>query len=346
MNLIKKTVLVDCSGSFKLIKPQELNNAPLISVVMSVYNGGKFLRESIDSILSQTCKNFEFIIINDASTDSTREIIRSYNDPRIVLVENKENIGLTRSLNRAIKLARGRYIARMDADDISLPRRLEIQLNYIEKHPEVAVVGCCGDVFGTNGIIQACGNSGLSAGEIKRYLGKKNLFMHGSVMMRKSCLEKVGCYREFFRFSQDYDLWLRLSQHFDIVLLPDYLYRYRLAENSITVVQSATQKRYADIARKFHTERLATGKDSYDSLVSSYPDGLVVDQLVNKYNCHIYMAEQFVVANRLTQARSELRQAWRLGCRDWKIFYLFLKTLLGADLLNICRKLKKCTFRV
>ena len=338
----------DQSGCFELIKPKNFIDTPLISVVMSVYNGQKYLRESIDSILNQTYKNFEFIIINDGSKDNTLDTLLEYqnNDNRILIV-NQNNIGLTRSLNRGVKLAASEYIARQDADDISAPSRLEKQLNYIETHPEVAVIGCFGNVFNVNGMLRTGRDPKFSRDGIKRHLASKNLFMHGSAMMRKSCLAKVGFYREFFRHSQDYDLWLRLSQHFDIDILPEHLYHYRVTAEAVSVSQWLTQKQYADIARKLHAERLATGKDSYNMVVSSHPNGLpLCNDAANKHYYHIYIAKELLTANKLNQARSELGKAWKLGCRSGEIFYLFLKTLLGAGLLNTCRKIKNLKFKV
>lgn len=333
----------DKSGCFELIRPKNFIDAPVISVVMSVYNGEKYLRESVNSILNQTYENFEFIIINDGSNDASLDILGEYQsrDNRLLIV-NQENIGLTRSLNRAIKLTVSQYIARQDADDTCAASRLEKQLRYMESHPEVAVVGCLADVFDTNGVIHRSTDPKfkLSPSGIKRYLAKKNLFMHGSAMMRKSCLAKVGFYREFFRHSQDYDLWLRLSKHSDLAILPEHLYQYRVTAEAVSVSRCHTQKQYAELARKLHAERLATGKDSYDKLVSSYPDGLPVREVLNKYDYHIFLAGEFVSGNKLSQARNELRKAWKLGCRRPQIFYLFFKSLLGAGLLDMGRKLR------
>src|SRR6185295_3491651 len=114
---------------------------PQVSVLMSVYNGEKYLKEAMESILNQSFPDFEFLIFNDSSTDSGREIILSFNDPRIVLVDNEKNIGLTKSLNKGLSLAKGKYIARMDADDISDAGRLNEQVNYMEKNSDVAVCG-------------------------------------------------------------------------------------------------------------------------------------------------------------------------------------------------------------
>ncbi len=347
MRLIRETYS-DRSGCFELIKPKNFIDVPVISVVMSVYNGEKYLRESIDSILNQTCKNFELIIINDGSKDNSLDILLDYQtrDSRVLIV-NQDNIELTRSLNRGVRLAVCEYIARQDADDISNHSRLEKQLNYMENHPEVAVIGCLGDVFNTNGVLRTSEAPRYSRGGIKRHLASKNLFMHGSAMMRKSCLAKVGFYREFFRHSQDYDLWLRLSQYFDIDILPERLYQYRVTAEAISVSQFPVQKQYADIARKFHEERLATGRDSYDTFVRSYPDGLpLCDGTAGKYEYHLSLAREFVGGNKLKDARTELRKLWQLGCRRPEMLYLLLKSLLGVRLLNMCRQLRTLIFEI
>ena len=114
---------------------------PIVTVLMSVYNGERYLNEAIDSILAQTFTDFEFLIIDDASTDSTPKILHSYDDPRIRIVTNEENLGLTKSLNKGLALAQGEYIARMDADDISLPERLMMQLNFLIDNKTVPLVG-------------------------------------------------------------------------------------------------------------------------------------------------------------------------------------------------------------
>jgi len=345
LELIRKTHS-DQSGYFELIKPKNFIDAPVISVVMSVYNGQKYLRESIDSILNQTYKNFEFIIINDGSEDNSLDILLEYQtrDNRLSIV-NQNNIGLTRSLNRGVKLAVSEYIARQDTDDISLPTRLEKQFNYMENYPGLAVIGCFGDIFNVNGILRASRAPKYSREGIKRHLASKNLFMHGSAMMRKSSLAKVGFYREFFRHSQDYDLWLRLSQYFDIDILPEHLYQYRVTAEAISVSRWPIQKQYADIARKLHAEQLATGRDSYDMFVQSYPDGLPgCDDAASKYEYHLFLAREFIGGNKLKDARRELWKLWQLGCRRPEMFCLLLKSLLGVRLLNICRQLRTLIF--
>ena len=121
---------------------------PLVTVLMPVYNGEKYLKEAIESILNQTFKDFEFLIINDGSTDNSVKIIQSFNDLRIRLIHNESNIGLIKTLNKGLKLSNGKYIARMDCDDVSLPKRLSVQINFMEKHPEIGVCGSWVKIIG------------------------------------------------------------------------------------------------------------------------------------------------------------------------------------------------------
>jgi glycosyltransferase involved in cell wall biosynthesis len=345
--LINKT-LSDRNGNFELIKADTLFDAPVISVVMSVYNGRKYLCESIDSILNQTWNKFEFIIINDGSNDNTLDMLLEYQtkDGRILIV-NQSNLGLTRSLNRGLNLAASGYIARQDADDISLPERLEKQFRFLEEHPQIAVLGSLGDFFNADGVLRATKVPMYSRDGIKRHLASKNLFMHGSAMMRKSHLAKVGFYREFFRHSQDYDLWLRLSQDFDIAVLPEYLYRYRVTPEAISIARWSVQKKYADLARKLHAERLAAGKDSYDTFVRLYPDGLPVgNYAADRYRYDLFLVREFVGGNQLKEARRTLRKLWQSGCKRPEMLGLFLKTLLGARLLNLCRQVRTLIFEI
>src|SRR5688572_768328 len=122
-------------------------NPPLISVLMPVYNAGPYLKESIESVLAQTYDNFEFLIINDGSTDSSEKEILSYNDVRIHYVKCETNSGLIATLNQGLALATGKYIVRMDADDICRPQRFEKQVRFMENHPEIGICGCCADVI-------------------------------------------------------------------------------------------------------------------------------------------------------------------------------------------------------
>ncbi len=227
---------------------------PKVSVIMSVYNGEKYLCKAIDSILDQTFKDFEFLIINDGSTDRTSEILQSYHDSRMKIINNVENIGLTKSLNKGLKIARGEYIARMDADDVSLLTRLEKQVNFFDKNKDIGLLGtswyCIDD-------------KGRKVSINKAPKGKQSVhFMcHGTTLVRKDCLEEVGFYREIFEYAQDYDLWLRIADKFEIENIREPLYKLRVHNDSISLKKKLQQDLYASLAIELANERRKIGKD-------------------------------------------------------------------------------------
>jgi len=230
-----------------------------ISVVMSVHNGAQYLREAVESILNQTFTDFEFIIINDGSTDRTREILESYCDERIILI-HQNNSGLTKALNIGIARARGRYIARQDSDDVSESDRLHNQIEYLRAHPETAVLGTAVTFIGPAGQTLGISRHPLDHDAITRELKVRNCFWHGSIMFLKSAFDAVGGYSEIFTATQDYDLWLRLSERHRVANLPIPLYRYRFNPNAVTFRRLVTQKKLADLARRLAEARLA-GED-------------------------------------------------------------------------------------
>jgi len=208
---------------------------PKVTVLMSVYNGEKYLNEAIDSILGQTFKDFEFLIIDDASTDKTAEILKSYNDPRIKIVNNKNNIGLTKSLNKGLKLARGEYIARQDADDISLPRRLETQVQYLEDHKNIVAVGTC--INRINAYNEIIGSVTFPTSPIDidlNLLFGRWVFAHGSIMFCNSTMDRIR-YDENVLYAQDYNLWLKLSRKFSMANINEILYNLRTHDSRIAV---------------------------------------------------------------------------------------------------------------
>ena len=208
---------------------------PKISVILPVFNAQIYLRESIESILSQSFTNFELIIINDGSTDQSLEIIQSYTDERIKLI-NQANAGLPISLNRAIAIAQGQYLARQDADDISLPSRLAEQAAYLDEHPACALLGSWANILLDNSPTDRALQHPHLNGDIALKLLFFNCFVHSSVMIRKCALEKSGLYpEERNKFPpEDYDLWLRISKSFEVANIPKALLQYRELPNSIS----------------------------------------------------------------------------------------------------------------
>lgn len=207
---------------------------PLVSVVMSVYNSEKYLKEAIDSILNQTYTNFEFIIINDGSTDSSLDIIQKYmkKDGRIVLI-SRENKGLPYSLNEGIGKAKGKYIARMDADDISLPTRFEEQVKFMESNEEVGVCGTYVEFFGLRN--NKTWKTPITDEECKITLMIGSCFAHPSVFIRKIILTNNKlCYDNDMYTAQDYALWSALATHTSFANIPKTLLKYREVEGSIS----------------------------------------------------------------------------------------------------------------
>ena len=185
--------------------------APRVSIAMAVYNGGRFLREAVGSVLAQTYRDFEFIIVDDGSTDSTPEILASYADSRMVVIRNRENIGLTRSLNVCLARATGEYVARMDADDICHPHRLERQVSYLTRHMQVGLVGSW---------VERIDDQGRSGGVRRLPTGATNLrwrllfgnpVAHPAVMFRRRLVGELGGYNEELRYAQDHEMWVRFS---------------------------------------------------------------------------------------------------------------------------------------
>lgn len=198
---------------------------PKVSVIMSVYNEEEIVMDAIESILNQTFKNFEFIIVNDGSTDKTPEILENYTkkDKRIKIITNSKNIGLTKSLNKAIKQARGKYIARMDADEISFKHRFEKQVEFLERNFDIALVGSFTKIVNKkNGKILNF-KPFLDYQSIKKAMFFSNQFSHSSVMLRRDIIQELGGYNEDFIFAQDYELWLRIMQKWKIVNIPKFL---------------------------------------------------------------------------------------------------------------------------
>ena len=211
--------------------------SPTVTVLMCVYNGERYLREAIKSVLSQTFTDFEFLIVDDASTDSTWEILQEYEtrDPRIRLVRNPNNIGLTKSLNKGLEAARGQYIARMDADDISLAERLEKQINFLEDNLDVGGIGSAVRPIGSSGEIGDVWTFPEKHSFIKWSLCFfYNPIVHPTVMVRRNILRQVGGYNEEMTVSQDYELWSRLVHLTDLANLPDVLLMLRKHEANIT----------------------------------------------------------------------------------------------------------------
>ena len=221
------------------------NNTIPITVLMSVYNGENHLEEAIESILKQTFTNFEFIIIDDGSEDTSLKIINNYKDKRISLLKNKQNIGLSASLNNGIKLSKGKYIARMDADDISLPERLEKQYNFMERNTAIGIVGAGYHIINELGEHMGTYIYPDNPVAIQWKLLAGPVFPHPTVMMRKKILiENNLSYNEEYFVTQDYDLWCKMIQFTKGSNFPEVLIHYRHHEESKSKIELEKQEHF------------------------------------------------------------------------------------------------------
>lgn len=213
--------------------------APLVTVLMTVYNGGKYLKSSVQSVLNQTFRDFEFLIVNDCSTDDSVKIIESFNDKSVIIHHNEKNIGQTKSLNVGLKLARGKYVARMDADDMAFPLWLEKSVDYIEKHPAYAAVGSAAMVIDGNGKKKEIRRSPISLYEIIFRIFYAPPINHVSVLLNKELILQNGGYNEDFKITQDYELWSSLIRNgYKLMNIPDILVAYRVHSSSIGFMEA------------------------------------------------------------------------------------------------------------
>jgi len=274
--------------------------APTVSVLMSVYNGTCFLRESIESILAQSFEDFEFVIVDDGSTDRSWDVLSAYaeEDPRILLTRNNENIGLTRSLNKALALACGEYIARQDADDVSLPNRLEKQVFFLDKNPDFVLVS--GEIEFVDAESRVTGRSWRACDPLLvqwfllfgNYVGG-----HSQVMYRRELVLAEGGYDEEYRYSQDYELWTRLIERGDFCILPDVLLRYRTTGEAIGSRHKQEQR---ELVLKVVSRNIR-------SVIGGHVEGALVEQLSDFWERRFFCLSSPARINRILR---KLRKAY------------------------------------
>lgn len=221
---------------------------PRLSVVMAVHDSARFLRAAIDSVLSQTVEDLELVVVNDASTDGSRDIAADCGDRRLVLLDNPTRLGLAASLNRGLGAARSDLIARQDADDVSHPRRLERQLAVLRARPELALMGTRARRIDADGAPVGVVDRPLDPGTIRWYHLFSNPFVHSAVMFRRAAVADVGGYDESFTWAQDFELWSRVLHRYPVLNLPDRLVDYRDHPGS-TTAGGRDPARYAALVR-------------------------------------------------------------------------------------------------
>lgn len=224
---------------------------PRISVLMPVYNCENYLHTAIRSILDQTFKNFEFVIVDDRSTDGSWRIIKEYakKDQRIVAVRNKKHLRTTKTLNRGLRLIKSKYVVRMDADDWSYLNRLQKQFEFMEKHPEVGVSGGAIEVCNSNLKVLNMRKYPLSDTALRKIIFRYSPFAHPATIWRRLLLERVGGYNENIPLSQDYELYFRVGKICKFANLPDILLKLRVHNDSDSIIRGRYQEQYAIYTR-------------------------------------------------------------------------------------------------
>jgi len=224
---------------------------PLVTVLMPVYNAEKYLKEAIDSILQQTFTSFELLIIDDASSDSSLQIINGYNDPRIRIIRNEVNKGISATLNRGIEMCSTKLIARMDADDISYPTRLQKQYDYFQQHPDCSLLATWAREI-------TPGKEEVPTGKINSdhhyyVLAFQCCIYHPTVMYKRDAVMNVGMYNT--PYSEDFELWWQLSRRYKIACINEVLLDYRLSDESLCRVTRKSEyetAQYAQVLRNIH----------------------------------------------------------------------------------------------
>jgi len=311
------------------------NHKPAISVIMSVYNSEKHLVEAIESILNQTLKDFELIIINDGSKDNSSKMIKEYKgkDKRIIVINNKSNIGQTKSRNKALKIASGKYIAIMDSDDISLHKRFEIEHNYLENNRGIFLVGTGAININEEGKSTNRFKPITNKFFLEHKLAKKNEIYHPTIMFRN---ERIH-YREKFRYSEDYDFYLSLLlDSKKLVNIKDELLCYRKSEGEVFLNKFIKEQLFAQKAREFYFQRLKYGKDLYDKFDPNEFLSIDVDNSTDKFILKCEMKASFKI-NNFKKCRLTCKKYFSHNGYFNNIVVYYLASFLGKNIIDSFR---------
>jgi glycosyltransferase involved in cell wall biosynthesis len=281
----------------------EMLDNPLVTIVMSVYNAEASLRCSLESLLGQTYENLQIVVINDGSTDGSRQIVDSYKDDRIKFIDRMANVGLTRSLNQGLAIARGRYIARHDADDISVGTRIAEQVAYFQANPHVDILGTGVELFDGRETLRSVIYDNHSTTFREQLLHFINPVPHSTLMFRKRILNVLKGYNECFLLAQDYDFLLRASEVFTIGSLQRSLVKLRFTHNSLT--HADTRQLKFGLASVISAHRRLMGRCDYSQEQHEEWGRFLqkIDAYIHKY----HWARRFTARTYLKKARFAMR---------------------------------------
>lgn len=300
-------------------------DSPLVSVLMCVYNDEKYVGLAIESILTQSYKNYEFIIIDDGSTDNTSNILKLYSEKYdCIKLFRISNSGTTAAANFGLSKVKGKYVARIDSDDISFPNRLKIEVEYLERNPTTALIGGGAEIIDFNGNI--IGERNIKTGNPAKTLLHRNIFQQSDVMFRTDIVNKLGRYREKFYNGEDYDLWLRISEKTEIVKLNIILGQWRLNGSGYSFSRRKEQLLSDKIIKEFARQRRTSGKDDYENYKPIPPTKH--RQNINDFSYDIWVALYLLESFRKKEARNILIKNFNQFYKSPKIYFLLMLTFL------------------
>ena len=222
-----------------------------MSVVMTVFNGEEYLNESLRSLLNQVMEDWDLVVVENGSSDSTAEILSKYTDPRIRVINLPENIGRTPALNVAVVNASAEYVAVLDADDLSHPLRLKQQIEFLDAHPDVGLVGSWAEFIDEVGLFVSLKKSPISHQEIVQAMATRNPIVHSTTMFRRDLMSRIGGYDETLVYAQDFGMLLEFARISRIAVIPEILCSWRMLNNSMTYAVESTIIRARDEADLF-----------------------------------------------------------------------------------------------
>ena len=315
-----------------------------VSIVMSIFGYEKYVEESIESILGQTFRNIELIIIDDNCNYDLYKKIRRFNDKRIIYIRNKDNIGLTESLIKGINIARGKYIARQDAGNVSWINRIEKQYDYLENAKDCYLIGSSFILIDEDGreICKIFANTDPDF--IKKKLPENNCINHSTIMFRNT---GGDTYRSKFRYSQDYDFYLNLlSRGIRLGNITDILLKERFMPDSITYAKRNQQIVFEDLARRFYFERSKYGRDSYSSLSPEESNNKTQKSIVEKDNLLFFYRQKayFLLYSEKLRATREFIAKIPGGKRDIKLLLYFILSCFPF-LVKIFSRIREINFK-
>ncbi len=304
---------------------------PKVSVLMCVYNDQEFVGQAIESVLAQTYQDFELVIVDDGSTDGTAEILTGYarQDGRIRIF-SQANAGTTVAANCGLLQCRGVYVARLDSDDISLPHRLEVEVNFLDRHPDIALVGGGIEWIDVQGRVVGVRN--IRASSPQKVLRHRCIYQQSDVMFRREVVLSLGGYREKFHNAQDYDLWLRISEVGGIAKLMDVLGQWRMRGGGYTLSRAKEQAREARIIKRFAAQRRRTGSDEYATFVPPEPAAHRESLAAAQYD--LWVGSMLLQVLRPKEARAKIRSCLDAD-RSVYVFILYLLTFLPKTALSL-----------